>query len=97
MKRHNDKNIKEVLDLFMSGNKKLSEGFQAQQIDEVWKKRMGPVIDSYTKKISLRDGVLTVEITSAPLKKELLMAQNNLVDIINEELRGTYVKQIKIY
>lgn len=97
MKRHNDKNIKEVLDLFLSGNKKLSEGYQAQQIDEVWKKRMGASIHAYTRKIVLKDGTLTIEITSAPLKKELLMAQNNLIEIINEEMKGDYVKKIKIY
>lgn len=97
MKKHNDKNIKEVLGLFLDGNKKIAEGFHARQIEDIWNNRMGKMIASYTQKISLSNGVLTVNILSAPLKKELLMARENIIQIINEELKGEYVKEIKIY
>lgn len=97
MNRHNDKNIKEVLGLFLKTNQKLSEGYQTTRIEEIWNQRMGEAIASYTSKIQLKGGVLLVEVRSAPLKKELLMAKAKIQEIINEEMGGDYIKDVKIY
>ncbi|MFZ1704128.1 MAG: DUF721 domain-containing protein [Saprospiraceae bacterium] len=96
MNRHNDKNIKEVLQLFLQKNKPLNEGFQSSKIEELWNLRMGKTIASYTSGIQLKNGNLVVYITSGPLKKELQMAQDKIMEILNEEMNEMIVKNVKI-
>ena len=96
MKRHNDKNIKDVIDLYLKDNKKLSEGYQSVRIDEIWKERMGKMIATYTKTIQLKNGILEVSISSSPLKKELQMSKTQIISAINEELGGIIIVDVII-
>lgn len=97
MKRHNDKSIRDVVDLYLRGNQKLSEGYQSSRIDDIWREVMGKSIASYTGKIQLKGQTLLVEITSSPLKKELLMSPGKIIDLLNEAIGNDLVKDIKIY
>ena len=97
MGRHNDKPIRDVLNEFILGNAKVSKGYHTKHLEDVWKEEMGPVISSYTSKILFRDGTLTVYLTSAPLKKELLMGKDKIVGIINGALGQDLVKFVELF
>lgn len=97
MKRHNDKSIRDVMDLYLQGNQKLTEGYQSSRIDTIWRDVMGKSIASYTGKIQLKGHTLVVEIISSPLKKELLMSPGKIIDLLNEAIGSNLVKDIKIY
>lgn len=97
MGRHNDKSIKEVLGEFIQANKRVSKGYHTAQIEEIWKEQMGPIISGYTQKIYFNDGILRVYLTSAPLKKELLMGKNKIIQIINEAVKEELITQVEIY
>lgn len=97
MKRHNDKSIRDVVDIYLRGNQKLSEGYQSSRIDDIWREVMGKSIASYTGKIQIKGQTLFVEITSSPLKKELLMSPGKIIDLLNEAIGNDLVKDIKIY
>lgn len=97
MKKHNDHSIREVVNFFLRGNQKLAEGYQSSRIDEVWREVMGKSIASYTGKIQMKGQTLYVEITSSPLKKELVMSQGKIIGLLNEAMGNSLIKDIKIY
>lgn len=97
MNRHNDKNIKEVLAEFISSNKKVSGGYHSVKIEEIWKKEMGEMINSYTTGIKLNDGVLRIYLNSSALKKELSMGKEKIKNIINEALKSMIIKEVQIF
>jgi len=97
MGRHNDKNIKEVLNDYMASNVKVAKGYYTSHIDEVWKQEMGPIISGYTNKIYFKDGLLKIYLTSAPLKKELSMGKLRIIEIINTALGTDLIKEVEIY
>lgn len=97
MSRHNDKPIKDVLHEYISTNQKVSKGYHTLHIQEVWSEQMGPLIASYTSKITYSNGVLRVTLTSSPLKKELSMGKEKIIDIINTSLGQPLVKEVIIY
>ncbi|MBK9736784.1 MAG: hypothetical protein IPO92_18210 [Saprospiraceae bacterium] len=51
MSRHNDKSIKEVLSEYIAKDNKVSKGYHTAQIQDIWKKEMGPIISGYTQNI----------------------------------------------
>jgi hypothetical protein len=95
--RHNDKSIKEVLGEYIQTNKRVSKGYHTAQIEEIWKEQMGPIISGYTQKIYFNDGILRVYLTSAPLKKELLMGKTKIIQIINDAVKEDLITQVEIY
>jgi predicted nucleic acid-binding Zn ribbon protein len=95
--RHNDKSIKEVLGDFIASNNKVAKGFYTAQIEEIWKTEMGPVIARYTSKVYFKDGVLKIYVTSAPLKRDLLMGKDKIIGIINDTLKKEIVTIVEIY
>lgn len=97
MGRHNDKPISEVLSEFLNTNKRVGKGYNTVQIEQIWKSQMGPVIAGYTSKMYFKEGVLKVYLTSAPLKKELLMGKGKILQIINDGVGEDIVTSVEIY
>ncbi len=91
----NDKPIKDVLKDF-GAQKKISSGFYNSKIMNIWKQKMGPAINNYTKDVRFVKGTLYINITSAPLKQELQMGRSKIVSLINKELQGDFVKNVVI-
>lgn len=96
MKRHNDKNMDEVMKEFLYTNTKLSDGIVTAQIEEIWKKDMGAAISGYTSSILYKEQILYIKITSSPLKKELIMGRDKIVALINEALGHEAVREVRI-
>lgn len=92
----NDKPIKQVLEDLMSSNKKIGKGYATKRIKVAWKEKMGPTINSYTKKIFLSKGCLYINITSAPLRQELSMSKANIIEMLNQELGAVMIKEVVI-
>ena len=51
--------------------------------------------DVRTKEIYLRDKKLFIRLTSAPLKEELFYAADKIKKMLNEQLGGEYVEEVK--
>lgn len=96
MGRHNDKNIKLVVDAFIGNNKKVANGFYATQISKIWTETMGNMIAGYTSKIALYDGILTIYLTSSPLRKELSMGKEKIISLINEAMGSNIVREVRL-
>lgn len=63
---------------------------------EAWPSLMGPLVQKYTGKIEIRNGVLIVQITSAALRQELFIARHKLVEKLNKEMGAEIITDIRL-
>lgn len=81
--------IKEVLSTFG-----LEEKLMETRIFSSWEKIMGGPIAGYTKSLSLKNGRLTVYLTSSALRNELEFAKSKIIKMINDEIRKQVIRDI---
>ena len=80
------KNIKDVLGDLFTNNKSLSRSYNQFSVEQIWRSSMGELISQYTTSVRFNKGVITVYISSASLKQELLMHKAQLLDKLNQLL-----------
>jgi len=97
MGRKNDKNIKEVMGLFLIKNPKIANGISHKSIQDIWKSEMGDVINGYTDRITFKDGTLKVFLNSAPLKREMLNSKEKIIQLINAAAQTNLVLVLEVY
>ena len=95
MKKHNDHKISEILDQFVE-SKKLRSGYYRVGIEEAWNEIMGKTIQGYTQSIHFHKGMLTLKVNSAPLRHELSMGKEKIIDLLNQKLGKRIVQDIYI-
>ena len=60
----------------------------------MWEQLMGKTIASRTKKIFFKGNILYVELSSAPLKQELLLGKEKIMKLLRQEVGETAVDDI---
>ena len=95
MKKHNDQTIKEVLKDMMD-TYRLKPKLNQLKVRQVWQEQMGPSITNYTTEIYLRKNKLYLNISSAPLKQELVYGKEKIIKFLNEALGEEYIKEVII-
>jgi len=60
------------------------------RITQAWAEVMGKTISRYTRQVFVREGKLQVQLTSAPLRQNLLMEHKRIAQRLNEYV-GSYV------
>ena len=71
--------------------------FLQSKIEMVWRKQMGPTIDRHTQDIFLKNRILYIKITSAPLKQELRFSRDRMLEFVNKAIdEENYVQQVII-
>lgn len=83
MRRSNQQTLGEVIKEFLK-NFGLEEKVNEMQISETWAKIMGPGIVRYTQRISLKNKILTVQLSSPALRQELSYGKTKIINLINE-------------
>ncbi len=68
----------------------LQSRFDETYLETFWGRMMGQTIASRTGKIFVRNRKLHIEITSAPLRNELVNAKQKLIQLVNNDM-GTDV------
>ena len=68
----------------------LQSRFNETYLEAFWGRMMGQTIASRTNRIYVRDRKLHLEITSAPLRNELVNAKQKLIQVVNKDM-GTEV------
>ena len=63
-------------------------------VTSCWEKIMGKTVARYTKSLYFKDGKLFVELTSAPLKHELVMNKTKVMANINHEVGEEVVEEV---
>ena len=70
---------------------------QEVRIRLAWKAVMGEVTLRYTDKIAFKNGVLTVTLTSAPLRQDLTFKKAAIIQALHTELGESMIKTVEIY
>ena len=66
------------------------------QIEEVWPRVMGDVVNQLTRKVEVREGVLYVHVNSAALKAQLFENRFELVRKLNEAVGANAIRDCRI-
>ncbi len=94
-KPNNEKHLKDVLQDLLEVYK-LRPKINEAKLVEAWERLMGKTIAKSTSKISLKDEVLYLQIDSSVIKSELSFAKSKIIELVNKELGGTYIKRVEI-
>lgn len=76
---------------------KLEDTIYEQRLKECWKKTVGDYCNRHTESVKFSKGQLTVKITSAVVKQELLYARTEVIAKLNELLGEELVTELRIY
>lgn len=68
----------------------LETPLQEFRITQAWPEVMGAVISRYTRQVFVREGKLHVQLTSAPLRQNLMMEHKRIAQKLNDHV-GSYV------
>ena len=66
------------------------------QIEEVWPRVMGTMINKMTRSVEVKDGMLYVRVNSAALKAQLFENRFELVRKLNEAVGANVIKDCRI-
>ncbi len=91
-----NQNIKSIIGSIFSSKGKLSKGFNAYTVEQVWRSTFGEVISRYTSGVRFSNGKLIVYITSSPLKQELSMTKEKVITKMNAQLKYHKVTELII-
>ena len=90
------KHIKSIIDDVISRIKEKGSKNKKAKIGEYIKKVLGKQSGEHIEVRGLRNGSLHINVDNSAWLQELSLMKQDLVDNINEELKGDLVKEIKI-
>ncbi len=91
----NESSLKDLLSQFVN-SKPIHDKYQQVQLKNVWKETLGATINHYTTDVRLYKGILTIVVSSAPLRQELLYSKVKIIDLLNQALGDKVVKDVRI-
>ena len=89
MKLSNSESLHDAL-LFFLREQGLETPLLEYRVVQAWAEVMGETINRYTKQVFVRDSKLQVQLTSAPLRQNLMMEHKCIAQKLNEHV-GSYV------
>ncbi len=93
MKRTTAQSIGEIFNSFLK-QEKLDTQFNEQKALTLWPEIVGPGINRYTVGRTVKNGVMTVTISSAALRNELMLSRTAIITRINEALGAEVITNI---
>ncbi len=95
MRRQNTETVASVILRFLQ-EQGLDKPYLEHKVVKAWPELMGPLVQKYTGKIEVRNGMLCVQITSAALRQELFIARRQLVSKLNEAVGAEVISDIRL-
>ncbi len=95
MRKTNENTIKDSLKMMVK-ELRIEDKLNELEIKEMWTQIMGSDAQQYTKKIVLSKKILFLEIDSAPLRHEILLAKEEIIKLYNARFEKEVVKKIVI-
>lgn len=93
MKRTEARNIGQIIDDVLK-RENLDVALDEHRASALWPQIVGDGINRYTIKRYVRDGVMTVYLSSAALKSELMLNREGIIKRINEALGRVIIREI---
>lgn len=95
MRNSNEQTLGQVIKEILK-KQHLQSKLTETRVKEAWEVVMGNVVAMRTTSIWVNEGRLTIKISSAPLKQELLFGKEKIKNLINENLGGDYIQEVVI-
>ena len=93
MKRTEAKNVGQIInDLLQKEN--LDVALDEHRASALWPQIVGDGINRYTIRRYVKDGVMTVHLSSASLKAELMLNRDAIIQRINQALGRDIIREI---
>lgn len=92
-RENNENTVGEILKGILQDNR-LQTGIDEVVVRDAWRSLMGNGVNTYTRNVVLKNGILYVELTSAVLRAELSFGKDKILKMINEELRRDVVQEV---
>ena len=93
MKRTHPQSVGEVIEGFLR-EEKLDTQLDQYRASALWPQVVGPGVNRYTVSRDVRDGVMTVRLSSAVLRNELMYNRSRIVERINALLGREVITDI---
>lgn len=93
MKRTEAQKVGDIINHFIEAEN-LTTQMNENRASYVWPDVVGYGINRYTISRSVRGGVMTVHLSSATLRNELMMTRTKLIERINEAVGADVIKDI---
>ena len=93
MKRVEAKSVGEIINEVLR-QERLSTRLDEHRAMALWPDGVGPGINKYTVSRTVKNGVMTVVISSAPLRQQLMMSRTALIKQLNDFLGGEVITDI---
>ena len=93
MKRTEAQTVGDIITQLLK-QEKLDTALDEQRASALWPEIVGSGVNSYTIGRSVKNGVMTVRISSAALRNELMLNRAGIITRINEALGHEVIKEI---
>lgn len=93
MKRKDAAPIGQLIRTFLR-QESLETPLNEVRLIHAWPEVLGPLIASYTSRLYIKNETLYVHLTSAPLRQELMMGRELLVNNLNKQVGATVIRNI---
>ncbi len=93
MKRASAQSVGEIIDNFLK-QERLDTRLDEHRAVALWPEVVGPGINRYTVNRTVKNGVMTVVLSSASLRNEMMLSRSALMRRINDMLGGEVIKEI---
>ena len=87
--------IKDLMKNVLKKNK-LSQGIDQLDVADAWRKVMGEGVWTYTTKVHLVKGNLTVSLRSSTIREELTYRNKEIIIMLNSFLKEDLIKKIRL-
>ena len=94
MSEDSTKSFKQAFGQYLK-DQKLEQQFNEKRLIHSWREIMGEPIANRTTNIFIKEGVMVVKLNSAPLKQELNMAKDKVLELFERKLGSQVVKEVK--
>lgn len=88
--------IKVAIDNMLQ-NFRIKDKLEAYELKSSWKDMMGVAIARRTEKMYIKNNVLYVKLSSAPLRQELTQGREKVLEIIRKRFGNKLVKEVLFY
>lgn len=85
--------VKEAFDKLLQVYK-LRGRFNETYLEAYWGKMMGQAIASRTTRLYVRESTLYIELSSAPLRNELVNAKQKVIQLVNKEVGSEVISDV---
>ena len=95
MRKSNESSLKELIDQMLD-NYRLRDRLNEVRITSAWESLMGNAICNRTTSLRIKNEALHISVSSAPLREELGFQKDRIMELMNKELGGNFIKEVVI-